>query len=175
MTRQRHVVCVDVETSGALPEVHEVVEVAWWVPASGASGVFIPPHTLAGADPKALSVNRYWERQLHCQDRWDRDCVELRRFHADITGCWVVGSNPGFDWSFLRALLIRNGLDVSPLAYPPLDVCTYAAGVLRRPVSDRVGLTQLCRILGVVPGDHSAASDVRACGQCLMELQRRAG
>lgn len=168
----RPIVCVDVETSGPVPEVHEVVEVAWWSFATGVGDVFIPPHTLAGADPRALAVNRYWTRGLSDQTLWD-DGSGLRRFSDAISGCLVVGSNPGFDWAFLRQVFVAGGLDVSSLAYPPLDLGTWGAGVLGRSISERVGLSQLCRVLGVVPGDHSAGDDVRACCECLVELQRR--
>lgn len=166
----RGLVCVDVETSGVDPEQHDVVEVGWYSLSTGVGGVFIPPHSLLRADPKALAVNRYWVRGLSDEAVWD-DGTALREFHAALAGNFVVGSNPGFDWAFLRKIFLREGL--APLAYPPLDVPTYAAGVLGRGIGERLGLTQLCRVLRVVPGDHSAGDDVRACVECLLELQRR--
>lgn len=165
----RGVIVVDVETSGLDPGVHEVVEVAWWWLDRGAQDVFIPPHTLQRFDRNALVVNGYFERHLYDQSRWD-DGTRLREFHAVLDRNWIVGCNPGFDWAFLRALFTRNGLSLAALSYPPLDVCTYAAGKLGRPITDRVGLAQLCRILGVTPGNHSAMEDVRAVRECLIKL-----
>lgn len=164
-------VCVDVETTGPHPETHEVVEVAWWAMDIGERGVFIPPHTLTGADDHALSVNRYWTRGLW-KGGWD-DGTELARFHTVLASRWVVGANPGFDWAFLRRLFIREGLSVTSLSYPPLDLPAYAAGVLGQRITDRMGLSRLCRLLGVEPGDHTAEGDVRACVECLLELHKR--
>lgn len=164
------VVCVDVETDGPYPEVHEPVEIAWWDVTNGTNGTFIPPHTLTRSDQRALSVNHYWERGLYHQANWD-DGTELRRFHQSIQGRLVVGSNPGFDWAFLRQLFVRECLPLDPLSYPPLDVATYAAGILHRDISERLGLNRLCRVLGVEPGDHTATGDVRACVECLLALR----
>lgn len=166
----RGLVCVDVETSGVDPELHDVVEVGWYSLSTGVGGVFVPPHSLVGADPRALAVNRYWVRGLDVEHLWD-DGSALRQLHAALANNFVVGANPGFDWSFLRKLFLREGL--TPLAFPPLDVPTYAAGVLGRKIGERLGLTQLCRVLGVAPGDHSAGDDVRACVECLLVLERR--
>lgn len=167
-------ICVDVESTGLDPALHEVVEVAWWCLDTGARDSFIPPHTLDYAESAALNINHYYSRRLWVQTNWDEDGEALRRFHAALAGRLIVGSNPTFDVSFLKPLFARSGLSLEPLAYAPLDVPTYGAGVLGRPIGDRVGLTQLSRILGVEPGDHSAAEDVRACGECLIELEHRA-
>lgn len=162
---------IDVETDGLTPGLHEVVECSWWVLETGQHETFIPPHSLANAQGEALALNRYYERALWRQTAWDEDGVALQHFHAALSGNWIVGSNPGFDVSFLTPLFVRFGLSLEPFSYRPLDVGTYAAGVLNRPIGDRLGLRQLCSILGVAPGDHSAAEDVRACGECLIELQ----
>jgi len=77
----KETICVDLETSGLSPLLHQAVEVAWQVLETGENGAFIPPHTLDNADPAALSVNNYWER-LWRQSDWDEDGIELRRFHA---------------------------------------------------------------------------------------------
>jgi DNA polymerase III epsilon subunit-like protein len=167
-------ICIDLETAGLNPTLHEVVEVSWWCLDTGERDTFVPSHSLEHFEGAALDLNGYYERGLWQQSQWDEDGEALRRFHAALTGRLIVGSNPGFDVSFLKPLFTRNGLGLAPLAYHPLDVPTYACGVLGRPIADRVGLTQLARILGVAPGDHSAAEDVRACGECLIELQNRA-
>jgi DNA polymerase-3 subunit epsilon len=174
MSRPKTVCIIDVESSGLQPALHEVVESSFWRLDTGARDTFIPPHTLINADPEALAINRYWERGLDDQTQWDHDGSQLRSFHAALTGCLIVGSNPGFDVDFLTPLFVRSDLSLAPFAYRPLDIGTYAAGVLGRPIGDRVGLTQLCNILGIPAGDHSSENDVTATGRCLIELQYRA-
>ncbi len=171
MPERRTVIC-DTETTGLTAGVHEITECAWWCLETGENGVFIPPHSLDHADPKALEVSKYHQRQLWHQSSWDEDGVELARFHVAVTGSWFIGSKPTFDAEFLSPLFIRHGLSPEPWWRFPLDLGTYACGVMSRPITDRVGLTQLCNLLGVLPGHHSAAEDVRATAQCLIKLQQ---
>lgn len=161
---------LDTETDGLSADINEIVEISWWSFVTGHRDTFVPPHTLTHADPEALAINQYWERGLDREPQ-DHDGSRLRRLHAELSGNLLVGSNPGFDVGFLKPLFVKNDLDLSPLAYPPLDVPTYAAGILGRQLGERVGLTQLCRILGVKPGTHSAESDTFATGLCLIRLQ----
>lgn len=167
----KDIVCVDVETAGRNPEIFEVLEVGWWSLVTGERDSFIVPHSLLVFEQAALNVNKYAERRMFDMDRWDNDGSQLRRFSNALHGNLIVGSNPGFDVGFLKPLFVRNELDLSPFAYPPLDVGTYACGVLNRQLGERVGLKQLSSILGVKPGNHSAADDVRATGECLIKLQ----
>jgi DNA polymerase III alpha subunit (gram-positive type) len=172
MGKARGLVVVDVETAGRDPEIFEILEVGWWSFATGERDSFIVPHLLLAFEQEALNVNRYAERRMFDMSQWDNDGWQLRRFASTLPGNLVVGSNPGFDIGFLRKLFRRHDLDLSPFAYPGLDVGTYAAGVLNRQLGERVGLKQLCNILGVQAGSHAAADDVRATGECLIKLQQ---
>lgn len=171
---ERMLCVADSETTGLIAGVHEITEISWLVLETGEHGTFIPPHTLDNATSEALNVSRYYDRHLWVQTSWDEDGTELGRFHTALAGNWFVGSKPTFDAAFLSLLFIRDGLDPEPWWRFPLDLGTYAAGVMSRPITDRVGLTQLCNLLGVLPGHHSAQEDVRATAECLIELQHRA-
>lgn len=168
----RYYTVTDIESSGLSPTLHQVVEAGFWNFGTGERMSFIPPHTLENADPEALIVNRYHERDLGNEALWD-DGSGLRRLHAALDGNWLVGSNPSFDASFLSPLFLKHGLDPEPWHYSsPFDLGLYGCGVLNRPMGGRFSAARLCAALNVEPGDHSALGDVISEGTCLIELLR---
>ena len=173
-SRGRALVVVDTETTGLDPTVHVPVEVGWWNLHTGERGLFIPVHTQADlrrADPKALEINRYWERGLDLEAQWDEAQWCLERLHKALVGNSLVGSNPVFDASMLNPLFQRHGLAPGPWHYALLDVGTYAAGVLGLSIGERLTLSELCQLFGM-PQTHDAEGDVTVTGRCLLELQR---
>ena len=167
----RYYTVVDVESAGLDPARHDPVEVGWWHFGTGEHDVFIPPHSLESADPEALELNGYHSRNLGDETRWDTDGHALRRLHRALEGNWLVGFKPNFDASMLSPLFRRWGLSPEPWHYSsPFDLGLYAAGLLGRSPGARFSMKRLCAELGVSPGDHSVLEDVRATGQCLIEL-----
>lgn len=173
-----NVVVVDTETSGRNPEIHQCVEVGWWDLSTGRRGLFIPRHnvstTLAGAEIQALRINRYIDR-LADQPQ-DRDGAGPRALADVLDGNTLLGANPKFDAAFLyRVFLDYERDDLSPIPewrYRLWDLEAYAAGVLGL---DHVpGAGEICELLGIPPGDHTAQGDVTAEGCCFVELQKRA-
>lgn len=191
----RQVICVDVETNGLHPAVHDAVEVSWWNLDTGIRGTFIPPHlpskVLAAADVRALRINRYIDR-IAGQPQ-DTDLQELRRLQLQFVD-WdedqvsddgdveeihnvLAGSNPGFDARFLTKLLSNHQLTEhapAPWHHRLLDLSAYAAGVLGLDWADLPGLRTVCELLDIPGPDHTAAGDVHATGNCFLELRRRA-
>lgn len=172
----RHIVVVDCESLGL--EAHQpAIEVAFWDLTTGEHGCFLPvrlPEDLPGAEPEALRVNSFFERGL---DRllMDESGEELAHLHALLTENVLAGSNPGFDAQKLNLMFHRDGrFPSSPWHHRMLDLAPYAAGVLGLYPTVLPGLGRVCKLLGIEPGMHSAMSDVRAAGECFMELQRRA-
>lgn len=174
-SRGRHLVVVDSETTGPDPTRHVPVEVGWWNLGTGERGLFIPVHTRADlrrADPKALEINRYYERGLDLVSQWDTNGTCLEILHEVLVGNSLVGSNPVFDASMLNPLFLRHGLAPAPWHYALLDVGTYAAGVLGLSIGERLTLSELCQLFGMPAQTHDAEGDVTATGRCLLELQR---
>jgi DNA polymerase III subunit epsilon len=164
----KSLIILDLETLGLNAAVHAPVEAAWF------DESFVIPHTrtdLCRASSQALKVNRYHERGLDNPACWDTDGTALRCMHQALTGNQLRGSNPGFDVDFLFPLFQRHGLPVVPWHYVPLDIGTYAAGVLGLPIQDHPGLTRLCALLGIAPGDHAAMGDVMATYAALVALR----
>jgi oligoribonuclease (3'-5' exoribonuclease) len=116
----RDLIFLDTETTGLDPAIHEVWEIAFAIKDHGVLSGFVP-HSLATADPVALAVNNYWNRNIErvVNPRFE---FALRRYVADAT---IVGANPAFDAAFLRA---RWG--VAPWHHRLIDVESMALTVL---------------------------------------------
>lgn len=180
----RHVIVVDVETSGRDPERHAVVEVAWQNLRTGENDVFIPRHTpsevLAAAEIEALRVNRYLDRltDVELQDHTGEDAATLAN---QLHGHTLAGANPRFDWEFLRRMFAAFDTDEFDVFVPEphyrlLDLSAYAAGVLGLPINELPGLSDVCGLLGIErAGKHTAADDVRDTAACFRVLAEKAG
>lgn len=194
-------IVVDLETSGINPERHEATEIAWWNLATGERGEFIPAHNphqlLAAADIRALEVSRYIERGLARTERHDHGGQLLRLWEQfggplvydgepgdrptfpgyDAPKRIFAAVNPAFDSRFLSKAFGRlpddYDLETEPWDYHLRDLGSYAAGVLGLPL-DRppLGFRDICERLDVPPGDHTAAGDVTATGECFLRLAR---
>lgn len=174
---ERRLTVVDCETTGLDPSAHVPVEVGWWCLATGASGVFVPPHPdfdIQNAQVIALEMNGYYDRGLDNPNRWDVDRSGLRILHERLVGQTLAGSNPRFDAAFLSPLFAADGLDPEPWHHQLENLGSYARGVLGLPYLPR--LSEVCELLGIEPGDHTAGGDVTATGRAFLELaERRAG
>ncbi len=160
-------VFVDIETTGLDPWRHQIVELAWAVDDYPVNVVY-PRHTLRGADPKALEVNRYHERHLDDADLWSTP-DEVSRFLVDARGATLVAANPHFDASFLA---VHFGH--APWRYRLFDVQVFAAGVLdwEIPRSLRDIRTALIeRGHQLREPDHSAVCDVITLRQAYLALR----
>ena len=156
---------LDTETTGLDPERHEVWELAYAVN-NGPILSGVVRHSLRYADSKALEVGGYDPRGVVATYS---DVEDLCR--RALEGATIVGANPAFDTSFLRA---RWG--ITPWAYRLLDIEAYAmpALYLDRPR----GLAFIAQWLGargydIPEPDHTAAGDVatvRACHQALQVI-----
>lgn len=96
-----NLVFLDTETTGLDPEKHQAYEVAWAVN-DGPVERAILPHTLDGADPFALKIGGYLERNIFQEKPDPFAAHELR---VALRGQTLVGSNPAFDAGFLKNVL----------------------------------------------------------------------
>ena len=160
----RPIVAIDCETTGLDPDWHDVFEVAYQRLGIDAEPVTLwLPHDDSTADPKAMEINRGYERWPGAYTRgWE---FQLR---TALTGAHLLGSNPAFDASFLRRRLDSGAVWHHRL----IDIATYAMPVLG--LDTPIGLANIrqmliereCfQVLDAVP-DHTAAGDVRATVAC---------
>ncbi len=170
-------VFLDTETTGLDAARHAVWEVAWAVE-DGPIVESALAHNVAGADPKALRMNGYYNRFAGRRFDLTLSLQLEERLREDLEGVTLVAANPAFDAAFLAA---RWG--VAPWKYRLLDVEAYAMGAFGW--SEPRGLNAIrealiesgIRGLDIPEPDHSAAADVatlRACFRALQSLYRKA-
>jgi DNA polymerase III subunit epsilon len=165
---------IDTETTGPSPGLHEIIEIGWAVD-GGEIRVARPKHTLNWADPAALKVNRYFERDFHLSlTKEDNPTALLVELIQELDGAELVAANPAFDAAFLADLI-----GFAPWHYRLFDIEVYARAVLRTAETPSLAtIAKALRDLGyLVPEpDHTAASDVaclRECYGALHEINSR--
>ena len=167
----RHLIVVDTETTGLDPARHVPVEVAAINVTTGEELYFVPAVTreqLAAADPRAMQINRYYERGLFVGAASDWD-----RLFTMLQGNTLAGANPRFD----AAMLIAGCPDAAESWHFRLaDLSAYTAGALGLDPMDLPGLDRCCDLLGVTnEAPHTAMGDARATAACFQALADRQG
>lgn len=137
---------VDTETTGLDPRHADVWEIAVIRREDGVDTEHlwqVRPN-LDTADPEALTIGKYHDR-FSVPNGWDaaeffptdvspRLRLKLPEMLFDLqdalANAVVVGSNPGFDITFLTKLLHAHARKL-PWHYRPVDIATLAAGYLR--------------------------------------------
>lgn len=102
----RHLIVVDTETTGLDPNVHVPVEVAAINVTTGEELRFVPyvsRDQLGAADPRAMQINRYYERGLFAQACPFRETKDWDSLWAMLRGNTLAGANPRFDAAMLVA------------------------------------------------------------------------
>lgn len=151
---------IDAETTGLDPHAHMPWEVCWWRDDADEPRTELLPHVLDHADPVALEINRYHEREIEpgwlVPERWQA-VAELR---VDLLGVTIVGCNPGFDMGMLAPLL-----RCQPWKYRPVNIADGAMWIFGwdEPRGlDKIVAELIDRGYDVPMPDHSAEADVRA-------------
>lgn len=175
---ERQTIVVDTESNGLDPDIHQAVEIAWWNLDTDERGLFIPhhdvSHVLANAEIQALRINRYVDR-IADTNVSNSDIYERReatsRLYKQLHGNTLAGSNPAFDAAMLRKLFASDrayGPTPAPWHHRLFDLSAYARGVIG--LKNLPGLAEVCHMLAIDPGDHTAEADVTATGLCFRKL-----
>lgn len=171
-------VYVDTEFTNLDPRLGDLIEAAWAVEDDVTQETYFD-HTLEYAQPEALEVNRYFERNL------DRFAVapgetgrgltdQQRKLIRDLRGATIVAENYAIDCA---KLLTKLGFN--PAHYRRIELSSVAMTVfdLDRPQS-QVKTADRLRDLGydIPEATHKALDDVeclRACYKALRDEQRQ--
>lgn len=158
---------IDGETTGLDPQIHELWEIAWAWGNNDITHGFLA-HSGISADPRALAMNGYYEREGWVYDGHEAAELDLELAKA-VAGMTLVGANPAFDAAFLKQ---RWGK--APWKYRLLDIEAYAMPAMR--LDEPVGLNKIAEHLNArgydipVP-DHTAAGDVATVRACHLALR----
>ena len=163
MTPTAPVVFIDTETTGLDPDRHEIWEIAVIQP-DGAEAVYHPtPKHFERADPTALRITRFYERQNEGGWPWQKRSEVAFMVASLLAGQHLVAAVPSFDAAFLNRFLRANG-EAPSWHYHLVDVEALAAG--RLGIAPPWDSKDLATRLGIDPastefGKHTALGDAR--------------
>ncbi len=170
----RDVVFVDCESSGMDPYVHEMIEwaairmTADLQTEKGRLEKKVTMHHPERAEAKALAIVGYTPQEWRHAVPVRVVCVDFANLIDD--DCLVVGHNPYFDWNFLRAAYVREGL-VMPQVRAVLDTISIAWPLVIAGHCERMGLDNLCTKYSISnEGKHRAMADVQRTARLYAKL-----
>lgn len=158
------IVFVDIETTGLDVDRHEIWDIALIVRDERDDTAFAWQLAvdLTEADPAALRVNRFYEREAKVSDPQDV-AIEVA---VHTAGAYLVGAVPSFDALFLDRFLRRNG-QCPAWHHRLICVESMALPVIGSPVplglgkvAERLGLTVDPSVAHTALGDAMLARDV---------------
>lgn len=176
--RDKKIAFIDVETTGFDPLKHEIVEIGCLIAKQNEKGEYeelesfevkVKPEHIETASPDALRVNGYNEADwlfAHTQ----AEAFKLLAQKCD--GCVLAAQNTPFDYSFLIAGFMKNGIP-DPFFFAKIDTISLAFLRFRKdPTMTSFSLRSLCERYGIKNEKaHTALADVRATFEvfkCLM-------
>lgn len=180
----RQLIVVDVETTGLDVDTAAILEVAAVNLGTGEKLHFfphVPPEAWGKAEPKALQVNRYFERGCFDAALSPEGTEDMFvRLRDMLNGNVFAGSNPAFDSALIAKAEIRGPVWFYDELNPPeprrvgrvwhhrlADLAAFAAGKLDLPLDELPGLDAVAEHLQVPLVDrHSAIADACTTALC---------
>lgn len=179
--RNHRLAFVDTETTGLMPDQHELIEIGLVLAEQSLSGdnkmvlkvinefdIKIKPTHIETADPESLAVNHYKEED------WD-SAVSLKEalqiFSDKTEGAMMVGHSVAHDFAFLQKAFAETGVE-NKMHYHKLDTISIAFAKLYSHMEvEKLSLRALCVYLGVEnKNSHTALSDARATFEVFEKL-----
>lgn len=167
---------LDVETGGTDPHICALLSIGAYANGKSFYVEICPPEGLI-IEEQALQINGLDPRRLRETGVSEKEALQrLFVFLAEAGDATLLGQNPSFDASFIRAACRRNGLDC-PLGYRSIDLHAVAATLMAAfggypvaPIKGHPGMARtdvnLDTILGWAgmekrTGAHNALEDAR--------------
>lgn len=181
--RERNLAFIDTESTGLLPERHELIEIGCvlvrQIPREGKGpeveiieefDVKIKPRHIETADPVALSINGYrpedWTLAV--------DLKKALELLAEKTkDAIMVGHNVAHDYAFLQKAFEQERVE-NTMHYHKVDTISLAYAMLYDNLDvKKFSLRSLCEHFGIInERAHSALSDARATFEVYKRLLR---
>ena len=154
----------DVETTGVIPGYNEVTELGFVHEERGNWSIRVRPRYMDRADPKALEISGYnekdWVDAPVIVDVWDSICLFLEN-------AIIIGHNvAGFDLPMMRGEARMKGLSSDRISRSWEDTQGLAMTHLVPRGLKRVRLSSCCDYFGISnEGEHHALEDALRCKQ----------
>lgn len=164
---------VDTETTGLDARIHQPYELCIWREDAEHPITWRLPHTLEYADPFALTVGNYYEREFYPFGSPMGRAGIASQLIPQLRGVTLVGSNPAFD-----ARMLEQFIGTSVWHYRFINVAEYAMAVFDWDRPEGIAkITEMLLSMGYeIPApDHTAEGDVRttrAAYEALREIRR---
>jgi len=163
--RRHNFAFVDIETTGLNLEKNEIIEIGCVLTTPDLEIIEefelkIKPERIENADPVALKVNHYNEKDWG--NAYDlKEAMEI--FSEKVKDCIMVGHNVAFDSGFLEYAFTKTEI-MNAMHYHKLDTISVSwAKLHREPDLEHFSLRELCERFGIKnERAHSALPDARA-------------
>ena len=162
--RKRPKVFFDVETTGTIPGFHEITELAFSHDVKGEWALRVQPEFMDRAEPKALVVGHYnerdWAGSSSIVQAWDRICEWLE-------DTIIIGHDVArFDLNMIAGEARMKKLDDERISRAWEDTRGLAMTHLVPRGLKKTSLSACCDFFGISnDGAHHALEDVRRCKQ----------
>jgi len=171
--RKHNLAFIDIETTGLNVLRHEILEIGCVITDHKLKilkefEMKIKPEFIENADPIALKVNHYNEKEWSDAPPLDR---ALRAFSVKVKNCIMVGQNVAFDSGFLEYNFAKLKM-TNTLHYHRLDTISIAWAKLHQNIEfEHFSLREMCKYFGIQnERPHSALSDARATYELYKKL-----
>ena len=163
--RRKHLVFIDLETTGLDKDKHEIIEIGCLIVNGGNFEIVeeyfakVKPNHIETANPEALKINGY------SKERWKdaKDLEEvLRKVSKMAEEGMITGWNVTFDWAFIEEGFKKFNIR-STFNYHKVDVQAIAYAFLyRKKRIKNLRMRSIAEFYGIKLGDvHGAEEDIR--------------
>ena len=171
--RKHNFAFIDIETTGLNMLKHEIIEIGCVVVNSGLEIIEefelkIKPEHIENADPVALKVNHYnekdWEKAVNLEKA-------IKILLEKAKDCIMVGHNVAFDAGFLEYAFNKNGM-LNTMHYHKLDTISMVWAKLNaEPDLEHFSLREMCVRFGIEnKNPHTGLGDARATYELYKKL-----
>lgn len=178
--RKRHLIFIDLETSGLDVTKHEIIEIGCLIVNGENFEVIeeysakIKPEHIENASKEALEINGYSKEKW--QDSLDLK-IAIQKVFDMTKGGMIAGWNVAFDWAFIEAAFRKLKIE-SNFNYHKVDVQAIAyAKLYRKKDITNLRLRSIASHFGYDLGNvHGASEDIRITYEVfkkLMELDEK--
>jgi DNA polymerase III subunit epsilon len=173
--RKHNFAFVDIETTGLNLFQHEIIEIGCVLATPELEVIEefelkIKPEQIENADPVALKVNHYDEKDWKCARSLEEG---MKVFSKKVKDCIMVGHNISFDAGFIEYAFNKIG-KLNTMHYHKLDTISIAWAKFHNDKNfEHFSLREMCTRFNIKnERAHTALSDARATYELYKKLMK---